>query len=401
LRSILASNFPSFHRARIGRAARFSLPTSRDPLDHRDDGGASMTFEAGPVNPQPHAINLFGTPNDPAAVLPEAAAVKMIALHQRVVDAHAAIPAFDSIREASLAIAGHRNRINDLMRRKAEGGFGLPPDAPQLLDERGKLERAEQELSRLNSLNEIRSARWNTVAGLERSITDWIMRGGIPGGCVLEAVADAPISELLSKNDGGRLDAAVERYRHRLRELAADLHRVRSAPWPSSVAKAAARAQIEALAASAAPDIDRAIEHGLPISFATTVRTTLVRGTDKPATVAIEATDAVGLLCWVLRDELLAKINAALDEAADDKAALSQQQREEMEAQIMHDVLMIERSEVACIWAAEAQGAVIDFRGDTSPQSLLGVRLVAAPRAVPSPDSNARHAYELVGGRRR
>ena len=44
--------------------------------------------------------------------------------------------------------------------------------------------------------------------------------------------------------------------RLKARELAADLHRVRSAPWPSSVAKAAAK-QIDALADAAAPDCGR------------------------------------------------------------------------------------------------------------------------------------------------
>jgi hypothetical protein len=70
-------------------------------------------------------------------------------------------------------------------------------------------------------------------------------------------------------------------------------------------------------------------------------------------------------------------------QSADDKAALSQQQREEMEAQIMADTLMIERSECALIWHAEAQGETIDFRSDTTPMALLGLRLVNQPRANP------------------
>jgi hypothetical protein len=72
--------------------------------------------------------------------------------------------------------------------------------------------------------------------------------------------------------------------------------------------------------------------------------------------------------------------NAGL-KVADDKAALSQQQREEMEAQISSDMLAIERAECALIWHAEANGEVIDFRSDTSPVAVLGVRLITAPRA--------------------
>jgi hypothetical protein len=52
-----------------------------------------------------------------------------------------------------------------------------------------------------------------------------------------------------------------------------------------------------------------------------------------------------------------------------------------MEPRISSDMLAIERAECALIWYAEANGEVIDFRSDTSPMAVLGVRLVTAPRA--------------------
>ena len=88
------------------------------------------------------------------------------------------------------------------------------------------------------------------------------------------------------------------------------------------------------------------------------------------------------------------KVNAGLDEVADDQAALSQQQREEAEAQIMADALMIERAECSVIWHAEAKGEVIDFRADTSPQALLGVRLVTGPPLMLG--TTVGHSYEIV-----
>jgi len=51
------------------------------------------------------------------------------------------------------------------------------------------------------------------------------------------------------------------------------------------------------------------------------------------------------------------------------------------------------------IWAAEAKGEAIDFRSDTTPQALLGVRLVTAPRANPSPGTSPEHVITF-GGRR-
>ena len=56
--------------------------------------------------------------------------------------------------------------------------------------------------------------------------------------------------------------------------------------------------------------------------------------------------------------------------------------------------------EVALILAAEAtKGEVIDFRSDTTPQTLLGVRLVTAPRADPSPGTSPQHVITFGGAR--
>ncbi|MFG3595539.1 hypothetical protein [Bradyrhizobium sp. RDI18] len=91
--------------------------------------------------------------------------------------------------------------------------------------------------------------------------------------------------------------------------------------------------------------------------------------------------------------------NAGIDEVADDKHALNEQQREEKEAQIMADALLIERSECALIWAAESKGEVLDFRGDTTVQAVLGLTLVQRPRANPS-GTSPEHAFNIIGARR-
>jgi hypothetical protein len=168
----------------------------------------------------------------------------------------------------------------------------------------------------------------------------------------------------------------------------------RSAPWPSSLAKAAAKAQIEQLAEPGAPDC---VEHNLPVSFDDADGAGAQRRS--PAAIGFTQTDdALGLLCWLFHDQLLREINIALDEAADDKNSLNEQQRSEMEATIMADALVIESNECVLIWHAEAKGEVIDFRGDTTPQALLGVKLVTAPRANPS-GTSPEHVITF-GGRR-
>jgi hypothetical protein len=49
----------------------------------------------------------------------------------------------------------------------------------------------------------------------------------------------------------------------------------------------------------------------------------------------------------------------------------------------------------------KAQGEIMDFRSATTPQSLLGVRLINQPRMNGSTGSSPEHADDLVmpGGR--
>jgi hypothetical protein len=346
-------------------------------------------FTPAPANPQPLS---FGAPHlapldDPATLLPDAAATKMIAIGQRAADLFAQVPSFDEVQEVRLEAIGYKNRISDLTRHASEGGFGLDASAPQVVAERRKLERAEKELARLTELKETRSVRWGAAGQLHQGVSGWVLRA-VPGDCVIESIEDAPLSELLTKAEGGRIEAAVERFRHRRREQLANLHRVRSSPWPSSLAKVAAKELIDRLADQGAPNLDAAIEHGMDIGFAMTRLTSSVYNVDAPGAVAYaETPDAIALMCWTLRDQLLAKINAGFDEIADDKNALSQQQREEAEAQIERDMLATERLEVACIWHAAERGEIIDFRADTTPMAAIGVQLRTLPRAAPPPSS--------------
>jgi hypothetical protein len=83
-----------------------------------------------------------------------------------------------------------------------------------------------------------------------------------------------------------------------------------------------------------------------------------------------------------LPDALIAKLDKAIDDAADDANALSREQREVQEAAILSDMLSTERREVALILEVERQNmnSPISFRAITSPQALLGGRLRTVPR---------------------
>jgi hypothetical protein len=305
------------------------------------------------------------TPSDPADLLEGLPLVKMTAIKQRALDLHGAIPSFEAIREVQLEKISHANRVSELAKPRGDGGPGLSEDAPQVVTVRKQMQCAEQEFERLQALREIRTAKWNSAGSLVRNVTDWLMHGGIPQGCVIEAVEDQPLSELLKK--GETIADAVERFRHRQRELDADERRLNSSPWPSSEQKQKVTVVIEQLAERGRPNFESMIEQNSAFSFPATVLASLVRGTETPALAfADDIPDVLAIMCWALRDQLLALSNTELDEVADDKVAMDQKQRDIALAQINADMLANERAECSAIWAAEARNnEILDFRPDT------------------------------------
>lgn len=130
----------------------------------------------------------------------------------------------------------------------------------------------------------------------------------------------------------------------------------------------------------------------MPLSFPlTTIRST-VRNVEGHVIAHAETVDAFSTMCWLHRDALIAKINAGLDEAADDKAALSQEQREQMKAQINSDMLATERREAACMGRRSEgrdPGLQADYDADGrdrrgAPQRTARSRHPARPETMPS-----------------
>jgi hypothetical protein len=102
-----------------------------------------------------------------------------------------------------------------------------------------------------------------------------------------------------------------------------------------------------------------------------------------------ETTDVLALFCWTFSDQLLAKINARIEELGDDNA-LDQTQREVREAELGAEILDIEGAECALIWAADARRETLDFRPDTNPMAVLAVGLAMKPAG---PKGNVARAW--------
>jgi hypothetical protein len=156
------------------------------------------------------------------------------------------------------------------------------------------------------------------------------------------------------------------------------------------------RALIEALAMRSAPDVTNLIEHDADLVWPTTRVTTEVHNAAAGAVGFHQATDTVGLLAWLMKDQIIKKLDAEIDGEADDAASLSHEERQRREAEAMSDLLDIERQEAALVWRAMDEKLPVEHRADISPQAVLGVALVTAPRALDGP-SSWQQAFDIVG----
>jgi hypothetical protein len=221
----------------------------------------------------------------------------------------------------------------------------------------------------------MRALAWRAASAALSACETWL-RDGRPHGTVLED-CDGPEPKLL-KGENGLLDA-IENRRRRVRELRADLHRIASAPFPSSHAKARAREQIEALAMLGAPSVSRLVELDGPVEFQTQRVQSEVHG-ERRSLAFTEVPDTVALVAWLHRDALVKRLDAEIDSEADDKAALSHEARQKAEAEVMGDLLAIERDECALVWQAQSENLPAEHRPDVSVAALLSIALVTTPR---------------------
>ncbi|QIG93489.2 hypothetical protein [Bradyrhizobium sp. 6(2017)] len=353
-------------------------------LPKMEAASTAAGFAPAPVNPQPFSAGPQLQPHfDGIELLPPAAAERLRALRQRAADAHALVPEFETIREASAAKVEAANALARLVNHPQDHGFGLKPDDPRVVAAEKHLEKMTADFELLTKLQEARTAAWHAASAPVATCED-LVRHGLPGGCTLQDHEGEP-PELKKGEDDL---SAVERLRRRGRELRADLHRIRSAPFPSSHAKQRMRAEIEALAQRGAPVVTNLIEHDGPIIWPT-LRVQVDVFNAQPGAVAwVEIPDTVGMNMWRHKSEWIAALDDEISTESDDKAALSHEARQQREAEVQGDLLAIGRDEAALTWSAMEQGLPVEFRADISPLAILQVRLVTTARTTELPETS-------------
>ena len=334
---------------------------------------------------------------DVADLLPPSAAERLRALRLRAKESHAIVPPYEDIREASAARTNAANALKRLLAPASEGGFKLAPDDQRVIVATKAVEKAEAEFQRLQERQAARSAAWQASSLGLANVENWL-RDGRPAGTVLQ---DHPTPDV-KLNKGESVTDGVLRLQRRVRELRADLHRIESAPFPSSHARARMRAQIEALATQGAPSVTLLVEHDGEVEFQTRQAQAQVFNAQPGAVGFAEMPDAVALVAWLHRDAFIAALDKEIAAESDDKAALSTEQRQKAEAEAMSDLLAVERDEAALVWRAQSEGLSATFRADINPLAILQVELVTRPNGH-LPETTPGHSYDIVrpgGGRR-
>jgi hypothetical protein len=358
------------------------------------------TLPAAPANPPPFSFAPAPiVPGfDTLSLLPPAAAERLRALRQRAADAHAVTVPFEDVRTASMARIDAENALRRLQAHASEGGFGLKPDARQVIEAQRLLDRLTAEFQRVKDRSEARSAAFQTSSAALAACEDWLKHGR-PGGVVLQDF-DGPEPQLLKGEKD--LIAAIENRRRRVRELRATKHTIESAPYLSSVCKAKMRDEIEALAARGEPDVSLLVERGANIEWPDQRVQSEVYAAERALAFA-QVPDTLAIFAWLHRDAIIKQLTALIDSESDDRAALSDGDRELRLSEVESDILATERTEAALVLAAQSQQLPVEHRADINPVALLGVTLVTTPRATIGPSTSAL-AFDIVqpyGGRRR
>lgn len=354
-------------------------PTGLTPATPAGMGPVTLTSDVSP---------------DVIAWLPKRAAEKLRQLRDHVDELHLLVPVFEDRKSANEARYMAEKRLERLQAHVSDGGFNLSADDPRVRDERRNVARLAAEAKRVGERYETRAAAWQKAGACLTNVEAWLT-GGRPAGTMLEDF-DAPEPKI---NKGESLPDVIERHRQHVRELKAELDRTRRAPLPSVYVKQRLREQIEALAARGAPSVARLVEHDLDIDFAAADYSTPVIGGSKEHPVTAIASwqqpDAMAFVCWMLRDELVKRLEAMIP--VGDKNALSPDERKRREAEIMVDLLQAERTDAALTWRAMGERLPVDHRADVNPLALLSLSLRTATPDDASPGSSLDHALSFVG----
>jgi hypothetical protein len=306
---------------------------------------------------------LYGHERDDADKLAPVPREKFTRLRAEASDARAMrLVPYAAMKESTEKARQVDARIRDLTVR-----HGYAETHPLVVAERKSLDAFNSEARRLSDEYQRRQAASESLLQLVQRLEAYV--GTLPAG----VAAAPPIAPKLAK--GETPVQAAERTRAELAKLRDELFDAENAPLPSVDAKRIARRQIEAMAAAGRPNALELLEGRSKFSFAKTrgPRIQVSSSGDRSQAIADDVFDSESTFAWLHRDALIAAVEAAIDQDADDSSALSDEVRAQRLAETKAKILEAERLEEAFIVAAQEAGVTIARRSDVDPRAVLGL----------------------------
>lgn len=288
--------------------------------------------------------------------IPTRAAQKVAALSQARTDALA------MARAASEQV---RDKAADLREARAEfehrtvptasnrGAVRLEdPNSPALQSVRRRIQSLAEQVSELQAAADARQQRAQTIGGLFQRIEAFINR--LPDDHVLEGHTPAPPK--LAKGESP--PEAIEALRKTVRELKAEIARVRSLPVTPSEAKEKIRAEVAALVEKGRPNVAGVIGGFGAITWP-----------DRMTAVGYQL-DVLPLLTWLNRDAMLDRLEAEVDAIAGTDG-ISGPDRAKTLIDLERRRLETERIEELLLERMEAEGYSVLRRPDSDLRAVL------------------------------
>ncbi|RWE03852.1 hypothetical protein [Mesorhizobium sp.] len=348
-----------------GQASMSSMAGAQIVSDNGKNGIISMPPIDAPAlvtAEQPNIMQRLTTPEGLALSLPRPAAKRYRKLTELREDAHtlylAGGPKIDDIR---VDITKERQRL-----ARFDGEWRLTSSGEELAAAKAE---AEKTIAKLLA----------DIAYIEERRQPYMMQMTAIGAAIQRADAyiaslgpsalrDAPMPKL---GKGETIDAAAAR----VASLRAELADIISRPWPAADAKARAQREVEFLASEGRVNVSKSVLHRNQLGWPVAERTITLRGFGKGVADQYDTTNAtssLAVVCWLFKDDIIAKLNAEIDAASHDTEtqALTAEQRAAQVAKIKNSIEAEQRIMATIIWQEEAFDRI---PGDMDPRALLGL----------------------------
>ena len=267
-------------------------------------------------------------------------------------------PKYEAVKSINQTIREIESRIAELKDR-----FSYAENHPLIATERENAEKLREKLKTITADYHAKKERSEPLGRLLRRAENYVADLRDPSKLTLAPEAPAP--KLARASD---ITTEIEKTRTKIGKLKDERSAVENAPIPSKQAKQIVASFVDALAGNGRPDLWPVIEGGrFPMLPRDTRAGALLPG-------AVEAPiDVVGLICWAFRDQIVDAFQKAIDEDADDSAALSAEDRKTRLEGIERELLSLERQDEALLAVAREHLVMVPRREDADIRAVLGV----------------------------